>query len=365
VAQVSLDAVTRVFGTTRAVDELSMDIPSGAFVSLLGPSGCGKSTTLNLIAGLEKADRGRILLQGVDITSWAPHERQMAMVFQNYALYPHMDVYGNLAFSLKLAKHPKSEIDARVKRVAEMLEIGELLKRRVGQLSGGQQQRVALARALVKEPRVFLFDEPLSNLDATLRSRTRVEIKKLHQQVRATSIFVTHDQEEAMMLSDLIVVMNKGKVVQVGSPDEIYRRPKNTYVATFVGKPQMNLIEMAASHEHGHLSAQGSDISLSWPEDGTLMRHRATATSIKLGIRAEHVRLLPLFDDAPGSIVGEVTLIEPLGADTFVEVTTGKTSVTLRVEPEIQPKLGERIRIALPAQSLHIFDAATGERVNE
>src|SRR3954447_9865908 len=244
-----------------------MSIPDQAFVSLLGPSGCGKSTTLNMIAGLEKIDAGRIELQGEDITDWAPHERKMAMVFQNYALYPHMDVYGNLAFSMKLARRPKKEIDQRIKDVAEMLEIGELLKRRVGQLSGGQQQRVALARALVKEPKVFLFDEPLSNLDATLRTRTRIEIKKLHQQVRATSIFVTHDQEEAMMLSDLIAVMNKGKLVQLGTPDEIYRRPRNTYVATFVGKPQMNFLDVAAGHDNGRFLATTPWFGLSWPAE--------------------------------------------------------------------------------------------------
>jgi ABC-type sugar transport system ATPase subunit len=361
-----LQNVSRIFGSTRAVDDLSMEIPSEAFVSLLGPSGCGKSTTLNLIAGLEKADQGRILLQNHDITSWAPHERQMAMVFQNYALYPHMDVYGNLAFSLKLAKRSKQEIDERVKRVAESLEIGELLHRRVGQLSGGQQQRVALARALVKEPRVFLFDEPLSNLDATLRTRTRIEIKKLHQQVRATSIFVTHDQEEAMMLSDLIAVMNKGKVVQLGTPHQIYRRPKNAYVAAFVGKPQMNFIDVSAGHEDGRFYASTSAITLSWPVDAVRLQRLSAETPLRLGIRAEHVKLLPMEQSDPSSIVGEIALIEPLGADSFIEVAIeGGTGVTCRVDPDFDLSLGDRVRIGLPGEWIHLFDAASGERVND
>ncbi len=364
-AQVSLVNVSRIFGSTRAVDDLSMEIPSEAFVSLLGPSGCGKSTTLNLIAGLEKVDQGKILLQNHDITSWAPHERQMAMVFQNYALYPHMDVYGNLAFSLKLAKRSKQEIDTRVKRVAEALEIHELLQRRVGQLSGGQQQRVALARALVKEPRVFLFDEPLSNLDATLRTRTRIEIKKLHQQVHATSIFVTHDQEEAMMLSDLIAVMNKGKVVQLGSPHEIYRRPKNTYVAAFVGKPQMNFIDVTAEHSDGKFWVRFGDRALSWRAEDVSLPRLSGATPLKLGIRAEHVRLLAGDGEDAASVSGEIVLIEPLGADSFIEVALGNgLGVTCRIEPDRDVKLGDQVRVSLPAEWLHLFDATSGERVN-
>ena len=363
-AQVSLVNVSRVFGSVRAVDDLSMEIPSEAFVSLLGPSGCGKSTTLNLIAGLEKVDHGRVLLQGTDITTWAPHERQMAMVFQNYALYPHMDVYGNLAFSLKLAKRSRADIDQRVRRVAELLEIGALLQRRVGQLSGGQQQRVALARALVKEPRVFLFDEPLSNLDATLRTRTRIEIKKLHQQVHATSIFVTHDQEEAMMLSDLIAVMNRGRVVQLGSPDDIYRRPKNAYVAAFVGKPQMNFIDVTASHDDGRFWARNDDAVFSWPAEEIGISHLGAPTPMRLGIRAEHVRLLTSDVDDAASVSGVVSLIEPLGADTFIEVAAGALGVTCRIEPERPVRLGDRVRIGLSSASLHLFDAQSGARIN-
>src|SRR3954452_10331633 len=235
-----LDGISRHYGSVRAVDDLSLNIPSGAFVTLLGPSGCGKSTTLSLIAGLDRLDEGRILLGDTDITPTPPNERRMAMVFQNYALYPHMTAYDNIAFSLKLSKRPKAEIDTRVKAVAEMLDIAHLLARKPGQLSGGQQQRVALGRALIKQPLVFLLDEPFSNLDAALRSRMRTEVKRLHLSLGTTTIFVTHDQEEAMGLSDLIAVMSEGKVVQYGPHQEIYNHPANIYVATFIGKPRMS-----------------------------------------------------------------------------------------------------------------------------
>ena len=240
-----LDGVSRHYGTVKAVDNLSIDIPSGAFVTLLGPSGCGKSTTLSLIAGLDRLDSGRILLGNEDITLTPPNERRMAMVFQNYALYPHLNAFDNIAFGLKLQHRPKDEIRSRVGAVAEALDITHLMKRKPGQMSGGQQQRVALGRALVKEPLVFLLDEPFSNLDAGLRSRMRTEVKHLHLKLGTTSVFVTHDQEEAMTLSDLIAVMRDGKVVQLGTTREIYRHPEDLYVATFVGKPKMSLVDGA------------------------------------------------------------------------------------------------------------------------
>src|SRR6476620_800827 len=238
-----LDHISRFFGKVKAVDDLSLEIPAGTFVTLLGPSGCGQSTTLSLIAGLDRLDQGRILLGDEDITATPPNERRMAMVFQNYALYPHMTAYDNIAFGLKLQHGPKQEVETRVKAVAENLDISHLLKRKPGQLSGGQQQRVALGRALVKEPVVFLLDEPFSNLDAGLRSRMRTEVKHLHLKLGTTSVFVTHDQEEAMSLSDFIAVMRDGKIVQFGPTKEIYRKPRDLYVATFVGKPKMSLVD--------------------------------------------------------------------------------------------------------------------------
>ncbi|MCE7980617.1 MAG: ABC transporter ATP-binding protein [Caldilinea sp. CFX5] len=362
-SRVELRGLGKSFGPVQAVKEVSLDIPDHAFVTLLGPSGCGKTTTLNLIAGLEKVTRGEILLDGQRITDWAPHERGMAMVFQNYALYPHMNVYGNIAFALKLLKRPKTEIDERVRRVARVLELEALLDRRISQLSGGQQQRVALGRAMVKEPKVFLFDEPLSNLDAALRTRMRSEIKKLHQQLKTTSIFVTHDQEEAMMLSDYIAVMREGEVVQYGPTEEIYRRPQHAYVATFIGKPRMGILQGKVSGTADTLAFVADGLQLQWAR-----RAGSTAPTkeqpILLGIRAEDVRLTQ--GDAvntPDSFVGQVALLEPLGSDTFVEVNRNGLSLTARVEPDRRLAVGETVTLQLPREKLHLFHAETQLRL--
>lgn len=240
-----LESIYRRYGKVTAVNDLSLELPAGKFITLLGPSGCGKTTTLNLIAGLDQADGGSIHMGERDITRVPPNERGMAIVFQNYALYPHMSVFDNIAFGLRLQRRPKPEIQSRVRHTAELLAIEHLLDRRPGQLSGGQQQRVALGRAMVKKPAVFLLDEPFSNLDAALRARMRTEVKHLHQTLGTTSVFVTHDQEEAMTLSDLIAVMRDGKLVQYGTQHEVYGRPRDMYVATFLGKPRMSLIEEA------------------------------------------------------------------------------------------------------------------------
>jgi ABC-type sugar transport system ATPase subunit len=364
-SRVALQDVEKSFGPVRAVRGVSFEIHDEAFVTLLGPSGCGKTTTLNLIAGLETPSRGEIFLDGQRITDWAPHERHMAMVFQNYALYPHMNVYGNMAFSLKLAKQPGREIDARVRSVARALEIDHLLDRRVAQLSGGQQQRVALARALVKEPKVFLFDEPLSNLDAALRGRMRSEIKKLHQRLGATSIFVTHDQEEAMMLSDYIAVMRDGVIIQYAPANEIYRRPQHLYVATFIGKPPMSIIEGSLRTTPEQIAFTAEDFQLAWPAvpDG----HPVPTLDTRgvLGVRAEDVRVAPV-SEALGAdqIVGSVSLLEPLGSDTFVEVNRGSATLVARVEPDRMLRMGDQVALTMPRQKLHFFDAATGERMN-
>jgi multiple sugar transport system ATP-binding protein len=242
VASLSLRHLERHYGHVRAVDDLNLEVPDGAFVTLLGPSGCGKSTTLNLIAGLDRPSAGTVHLGDRDVTKVPPNERRMAMVFQSYALYPNMTVFENIAFSLKLLRRPAAEITERVTRVAEMLDIAHLLHRKPAELSGGQQQRVALGRALIKQPLVFLLDEPFSNLDAALRARMRTEVKHLHLALGTTSVFVTHDQEEAMTLSDVICVMRDGKIVQSGTQQEIYGKPRNLYVAGFVGKPKMSLL---------------------------------------------------------------------------------------------------------------------------
>ncbi|MEZ4862742.1 MAG: ABC transporter ATP-binding protein [Caldilineaceae bacterium] len=364
-SRVELRGLSKSFGLVRAVKNVTLDIPDHAFVTLLGPSGCGKTTTLNLIAGLEKVSGGEILLDGQRITDWAPHERGMAMVFQNYALYPHMNVYGNIAFALKLLKRPKAEIDERVRRVARLLELEPLLDRRISQLSGGQQQRVALGRAMVKEPKVFLFDEPLSNLDAALRTRMRIEIKKLHQQLKATSIFVTHDQEEAMMLSDYIAVMRDGEVIQYGPAAEIYRRPQHYYVATFIGKPRMGIIEGRVQTAGDTLTFTAGNLRLQWPSRTPNEAPVAASDApVLLGIRAEDVRLTAAnTDPTPDRFTGEIALLEPLGSDTFVEVNRQGLALTARVEPDRPLSVGETVALHLPREKLHFFDATTQQRL--
>lgn len=362
-SSVSIQRLSKSFGAVRAVRDFSMQIPEGSFVTLLGPSGCGKTTTLNLVAGLEEPDDGSVTIDGLDVTDFAPHERGMAMVFQSYALYPHKNVFGNLAFSLQLAKVPRDEIDRRVREVAELLEIGGLLDRRVGQLSGGQQQRVSLARALVKQPSVFLFDEPLSNLDAALRVRTRNEIKKLHQQLRTTSIFVTHDQEEAMVLSDLVAVMKDGVIEQAGTPDDIYQRPRSVDVATFVGKPRIALLPARLSVSDDDATIDGDGFRLVVPAGSLRLTGGADTRDVQVGIRSEDVFVH--WSAAPtGATPARVALVEPLGSDTFLELDLGSHSLTARVEAARRPNVGDTVRVTFRPEAVHLFEAGSGTRLN-
>ncbi len=362
-SSVAIAGLSKAFGAVRAVRDFSLEIPEGSFVTLLGPSGCGKTTTLNLIAGLESPDGGSIVIDGVDVTDFAPHERGMAMVFQSYALYPHKNVFGNLAFSLQLAKVPRVEIDRRVREVADLLEIGALLDRRVGQLSGGQQQRVSLARALVKEPSVFLFDEPLSNLDAALRVRTRNEIKKLHQQLRTTSIFVTHDQEEAMVLSDLVAVMKDGIIEQAGTPDDIYQRPRSVDVATFVGKPRITVLPARLTVSGDEATLASDDLQLTVPAASLRLEDSSGARDVQVGIRSEDVSVH--WSSVPsGAVPARVALVEPLGSDTFLELEIGAASVTARVEAARRPAVGEQVSLTFRPEAIHLFDGSSGVRVN-
>ncbi len=359
-----LENVSRFYGDVRAVDDLSLDVPSGAFVTLLGPSGCGKSTTLNMIAGLDRLDAGRILLGDEDITQTPPNERRMAMVFQNYALYPHMTAWNNIAFGLKLQHRPKAEIKTRIEAVAEALDITHLLKRKPGQLSGGQQQRVALGRALVKEPLVFLLDEPFSNLDAGLRSRMRTEVKHLHLKLGTTSVFVTHDQEEAMTLSDLIAVMRDGKVVQLGSTRDIYRKPRDLYVATFVGKPKMSLVDGALERSNGSVRFVSPDLRVELGSAAELGLADGTWDRVALGVRAEDVKVGAPGDTPPiGSFGAAVHLLEPIGSDTFVELGAGDATVVARVAPDAALKIGESVQASLTPGRIHLFDRTTGQRI--
>jgi multiple sugar transport system ATP-binding protein len=362
--ELALEGVARHFGKVRALDDLSLTIPAGTFVTLLGPSGCGKSTTLNIVAGLDRPDAGTVRLGGRDITATPPNERRMAMVFQNYALYPHMTAFDNIGFSLKLSRRSRSEIDTRVKAVAEMLDIGHLLARKPGQLSGGQQQRVALGRALVKQPLVFLLDEPFSNLDAALRARMRTEVKHLHLALGTTSVFVTHDQEEAMTLSDRIAVMRDGKLVQFGSQEEIYRRPRDTYVATFVGKPRMSLVEGELVGEADTVALVADGLRLPLGSPARLGTAAASSKRVVVGVRAEDVRLHVVEDAvADGAVAATVALLEPVGSDTFVELDVGGTSIVARVAPDLPLRIGQPVAVRLPSERMHLFDAETGLRL--
>ncbi len=360
-----LEHVSRHFGKVRAVDDLNLEIPSGTFVTLLGPSGCGKSTTLSMIAGLDRLDGGKILLGDQDITDTPPNERRMAMVFQNYALYPHMTAYDNIAFGLKLQHRPKAEVESRVKAVAESLDISHLLKRKPGQMSGGQQQRVALGRALVKEPVVFLLDEPFSNLDAGLRSRMRTEVKHLHLKLGTTSVFVTHDQEEAMSLSDFIAVMRDGKIVQFGPTREIYRRPRDLYVATFVGKPKMSLVDGELTSANGQVAFASADLRIELGTPAAIGLREGTYSRVALGVRAEDVRVRA--DGAPvdtaRSFSATVQLLEPIGSDTFVELAAGDATIVARVAPDAGLALGQTVTAELLPGRIHVFEREQGERI--
>jgi multiple sugar transport system ATP-binding protein len=360
-----LEGISRHFGKVRAVDNMSIDIPAGAFVTLLGPSGCGKSTTLNLIAGLDRLDEGRILLGDEDITLTPPNERRMAMVFQNYALYPHLNAYDNIAFGLKLQHRPGVEVRARVNAVAAALDIAHLLKRKPSQMSGGQQQRVALGRALVKEPLVFLLDEPFSNLDAGLRSRMRTEVKHLHLKLGTTSIFVTHDQEEAMTLSDLIAVMREGKLVQLGTTREIYRNPRDLSVATFVGKPKMSLVDGAIERSNGDVTFVSPDLRVLLGSAAALGLHDGEWPNVALGVRAEDVGVrLNGGGEAPvGSFGAAVQLLEPIGSDTFVELASGDATVVARVAPDFRLEIGQAVQATLAPGRIHLFDREGGQRI--
>jgi multiple sugar transport system ATP-binding protein len=350
--------VTKAFGATQVLHPLTLDIAHKEFLVLVGPSGCGKSTLLRMIAGLEDVTSGTIAVDGRVVNEIEPKDRDIAMVFQDYALYPHMTVYDNMAFGLLYRDTPKPEIHRRVEEAARILNIGEYLKRRPRQLSGGQRQRVAMGRAIVRDPKVFLFDEPLSNLDAKLRVQMRTEIKKLHQRVQTTVIYVTHDQVEAMTLADRIVVMRQGHVEQVGTPDVIYREPASTFVASFIGAPTMNLVPGRLEAEGGNLVAVLSEhVRLPIPPTRA-GRYRAYASrEAILGLRPEHIVWAP--DHRPGAIEVTAGVVEPLGADTLVFFEIGGREMVCRVPPEAAHRTGDKLPLTFDMSRMHLFDAAT------
>jgi len=346
----SLRGVSKRFGTLDIIRDLSLDIEDGEFAVFLGPSGCGKSTLLRMIAGLETLSGGEISLGGRRIDTIAPGERGVAMVFQNYALYPHMTVRQNMAFGLRNVGTPRDEIARKIDTASQILEISHLLDRKPGQLSGGQRQRVAIGRAIVKQPELFLFDEPLSNLDAALRSRTRIELARLHQRMQATMVFVTHDQVEAMTMATRIVVMNQGRIEQVGAPMEIYIRPATRFVASFIGSPPMNFLPVTPTGEGGGFAAvrlaDGSVVNTAVPS-ASLSGAGVTA----LGVRAEHV--------IPGSgAPARVDVVERLGERTLVYAVTADGSTIVYDEPgHVAPAIGERVELAFDPSHALLFDA--------
>ncbi len=350
-AEVAIRNVQKYFGETHIIKGVAVEIADGEFCVLVGPSGCGKSTLLRMIAGLEEITGGTIEIGGRVVNDVAPKERDIAMVFQNYALYPHMKVYDNMAFSLKLAKAEKSEIDRRVQEAARILGLGQLLDRYPRQLSGGQRQRVAMGRAIVRKPQVFLFDEPLSNLDAKLRVQMRTEIKELHQRLKTTSVYVTHDQIEAMTMADKIVVMHDGIVEQMGTPLELYDRPANTFVAGFIGSPAMNMLKGVIAPDGAGVSLDGSSV-IAVPG-----LRAAPGQAVIFGIRPEHLTL------GSQGIAAEVVVVEPTGADTqiYARSAAGALNAIFRERHTFKP--GDRIVLAPEGSAIHVFDAGDGKRL--
>src|SRR6056297_3169861 len=359
--RLQLNDLTKVFESNSqdivAVNELNIDIRDGEFLVLVGPSGCGKSTTLRCIAGLEQTTSGQILLDDRDITHRKPKERNMAMVFQNYALYPHMTVRKNIGYGLKITTDlSKDEIDDRVEETAEMLEIGDLLDKKPSELSGGQQQRVALGRAIIREPEVFLMDEPLSNLDAKLRTTMRTEIQQLQQDMGITTIYVTHDQTEAMTMGDRIAILNDGELQQIGEPLECYHRPVNQFVAGFIGSPSMNFLSVrqnGTSLEHDEFSYKIST--------DTRDRLADASDDVTLGIRPEHIYLGS--SDEDNAIPVTVKVTEPMGEVTYVYFELGGETYTMSIDGERRIEAGENVHIVFPEEKIHIFDGQTGAAI--
>jgi multiple sugar transport system ATP-binding protein len=355
---IQLTGVGRTFARTAAVRDITLTIDDGDFLVLLGPSGCGKTTLLRMIAGLLEPSAGRIELDGVDITDAPSKRRDLAMVFQNYALYPHLSVRKNLGFPLRVQKLPKEEIARRVTDVAESLEIGHLLDRKPKELSGGQRQRVAVGRALVRAPKAFLMDEPLSNLDAKLRTATRQELTALHRRLGATFVYVTHDQVEAMTMATRIAVLNNGRVEQLGTPEEVYDRPTSVFVAGFIGSPAMNLVD-------AHIVSDGSMLSVTAEGlAGDLWPGHSIEREVVLGVRPEHLRITRDAPAGPGvAFAATVALVENLGSEQIVTCTSGSHRLQVRV-PREQPLVeGEPITLVAEVAHLHLFDRESGLRL--
>lgn len=360
-SKVVLEHVYKIYpGDVTAVHDASLEINDQEFVVLVGPSGCGKSTTLRMVAGLEDISKGQILIDGKVVNDVPPKDRDIAMVFQNYALYPHMTVYNNMAFGLKLRKYPKAEIHRRVMEAAEILGITEYLDRKPKALSGGQRQRVAVGRAIVRKPKAFLFDEPLSNLDAKMRVQMRAEISKLHKSLKSTMIYVTHDQIEAMTMGDRIVVMKDGWIQQVDSPLNIYNHPANQFVAGFIGSPPMNFFNGKLVRDGNRYCFQEGTFTLDVPTALTANLEGQDGKAVVMGIRPENID--EHIGEAPGPVVrAKVEVIEMMGSEVYLYANTGNTSFTARVNATCGKKIGDDVEVVLHPERLHFFDSETGK----
>jgi multiple sugar transport system ATP-binding protein len=357
-ASIAIRNARKAYGSLEVLHGVSIDIPDGEFVILVGPSGCGKSTLLRMIAGLESISGGDIAIGERIVNDLPPKARDIAMVFQSYALYPHMTVAQNMGFSLKLARRPKPEIEQKVNAAADILGLQPLLSRRPAQLSGGQRQRVAMGRAIVRDPAVFLFDEPLSNLDAQLRVQMRAEIKALHQRLKTTTVYVTHDQVEAMTMADRIVVMNDGNVEQVGAPLELFDRPANLFVARFIGSPSMNLIEGRVEQREGKPVFVGEDLEVALDAS----RASLAGTEVVLGFRPDHVQI----ETGPGTgrLKGKVVVIEPTGTETLLNLKVAGKSILAAFRERLDVTPGQVLDLGIDASRIHLFDKASGNRLS-
>jgi multiple sugar transport system ATP-binding protein len=343
-----------------------LEIPDKSFCILVGPSGCGKTTTLRMVAGLEEISEGEIFIDGVKVNDIPPKNRDIAMVFQSYALYPHMTVYDNMAFGLKLRGYSKKEIQQRVQEAADILGIGHLLERRPKQLSGGQRQRVAVGRAIVRKPKVFLFDEPLSNLDAKLRGQMRTELKKIHERLQSTMIYVTHDQTEAMTMGDKICVMKEGVIQQIAGPIELYNNPINKFVAGFIGSPAMNFIEVDVIEKNGALLLSEGSFDIKLPDGYNQKLSSYAGQKIIMGVRPENIYdklFYNLYEKDINSFSATVEVVEPLGSEIYLHLNTGKSELTVKVDSHNQAKTNQIIELVFSLSKAHLFDAKDGKKI--
>jgi len=355
-ASVSFHDIEKSFGSTKVIHGISFDIHDGEFMVLVGPSGCGKSTLLRMLAGLEEINAGTIAIDGRPVNDVDSKDRDIAMVFQSYALYPHMTVRDNMGFSLRLRKADRKEIDSRVARAAKILNLDPYLERFPRELSGGQRQRVAMGRAIVRDPKVFLFDEPLSNLDAKLRVQMRSEIKALHQRLKTTTVYVTHDQIEAMTMADRIVVMHDGVIEQIGTPLELYDRPDNLFVAQFIGSPAMNIVQGTLRRTNGSAHVETAD-GVRWPLGAGA---GADGQPVTYGVRPDHLELAP---NAERGVPGEIVVVEPTGSETELVVKIGAAQVVVEAHGRATVRPGDKVTFAVNPSNVHLFDQTSGQRL--